>query len=259
MSGEQRIVIVGAGPNGSVRRHSPCAPGLEGSAARSQPIYWRRRMHERVDSPGFHHDVCSAVHPMGITSPFFQTLPLADHGLQWIHPPILMAHPFDDGTAAVLLRSTLDTANSLGVEDGRAYRRLMDPFVRRSPEVIAEALAPPLHIPRHPFLWRVSACTVCRRQRASWNVRSNRTGLALFSSGSPLIRCCLWRNHRRRLSESCWPWPDMPPDGRFLAAVRNLFRKRWLRSCAPTAAKLWSPLRSGLWNDLRMHGRSFSI
>ncbi len=152
MSGEQRIVIVGAGPNGLSAGVALVRHGLKVVLHEANSYIGGGACTRELTLPGFRHDVCSAVHPMGITSPFFQTLPLADHGLQWIHPPILMAHPFDDGTAAVLLRSMLDTANSLGAEDGQAYRRLMTPFMRHWPEVIAEALAPPLRIPRHPFL-----------------------------------------------------------------------------------------------------------
>jgi phytoene dehydrogenase-like protein len=122
---------------------------------------------------------------MGITSPFFRTLPLADFGLQWIHPPILMAHPFDDGTAVVLDRSTQATAHSLGTPDGAAYRRLMDPFVRNWEEVIAEALAPPLHIPRHPLLMTrlglfglPPALTIAKRLFVSDRARSFFLGIA---------------------------------------------------------------------------------
>src|SRR6202008_4528105 len=89
-----------------------------GGGARTEPL----------TLPGFIHDVCSAVHPLGIASPFFRPLPLAAHGLEWVQPPAAVAHPFDDGTAAVLERSTRTTAAQLGV-DGAAYRALMDPLV----------------------------------------------------------------------------------------------------------------------------------
>ena len=108
--------------------------------------------------PGFLHDVCSAVHPMGAASPFFRQLPLAAHGLHWVHPAAPMAHPFDDGTAAVLERSTDATADTLRRRDGKAYRRLMDPLVEDWEALFHDALAP-LHLPRHPlvmtrFAWR---------------------------------------------------------------------------------------------------------
>ena len=79
--------------------------------------------------PGFVHDVCSAIHPLAAASPFLRTLPLAGPGLEWVQPPAALAHPFDDGPAAVLERSVAGTAASLG-GDGRAYARLLGPLVR---------------------------------------------------------------------------------------------------------------------------------
>jgi phytoene dehydrogenase-like protein len=100
--------------------------------------------------PGFTHDVCSAVHPLALTSPFFRTLPLADFGLEWIQPPAALAHPLDDGSAALLERSPDTTAEGLG-PGGQDWRRLHAPFVRVWDELAHDVLAPPLRIPRHPF------------------------------------------------------------------------------------------------------------
>jgi len=80
-----------------------------------------------ITLPGFVHDLGSAIHPLGYASPFFRPLPLEDHGLEWVHPPAPLAHPFDDGTAAVLERSIETTAATLG-PDATAYRRLMEPI-----------------------------------------------------------------------------------------------------------------------------------
>jgi phytoene dehydrogenase-like protein len=88
---------------------------------------------------------------MAVASPFFRKLPLAGHGLAWVHPDAPMAHPFDDGTAAVLERSTAATADTLSAADGRAYRRLMDPLVDAWDALVHDALAP-LHMPRHPLV-----------------------------------------------------------------------------------------------------------
>ena len=82
--------------------------------------------------PGFVHDLCSAVHPMAACSPFFEQLPLADHGLEWIHPEAPLAHPLDDGTAVMLERSIQATAENLGA-DGAAWHALMQPFARAWP------------------------------------------------------------------------------------------------------------------------------
>jgi phytoene dehydrogenase-like protein len=99
--------------------------------------------------PGFVHDICSAIHPLGVASPFFRTLPLADHGLTWIYPSAALAHPFDDGTVALLKPSVHDTSVQLG-QDAMAYRRLMAPLVAVWDQ-LAEALLGPLQLPRHPL------------------------------------------------------------------------------------------------------------
>jgi len=99
--------------------------------------------------PGFTHDVCSAVHPLAIASPFFNTLPLHKHGLEFIQPGIPAAHPFDDGTAAYASRSLEETADALG-EDAAAYLRLVGPLARNW-EPIAKDLLGPLKIPGNIF------------------------------------------------------------------------------------------------------------
>jgi phytoene dehydrogenase-like protein len=98
--------------------------------------------------PGFMHDVCSAVHPLAACSPFFQSLPLADHGLELIHPPLPLAHPFDDGSAAVLDRSIDVTSSFLG-RDAAAYRKMMRSLARDAAKLIPQLLGP-LRLPRHP-------------------------------------------------------------------------------------------------------------
>ena len=99
--------------------------------------------------PGFVHDVCSAIYPLAIGSPFFSALPLSDHGLEWIHPSGPLAHPFDDGTAALLERSVEATGETLG-DDARAYRKLMAPLVADWDKLAAELLGP-FRLPRHPL------------------------------------------------------------------------------------------------------------
>ena len=99
--------------------------------------------------PGFIHDVCSAIHPLGVGSPFLQTLPLKQYGLEWISPPLALAHPFDDGTAAALDRSIEVTGKTLDC-DAEAYRRLMKPFVADWDKLASGILAP-LRPPRYPF------------------------------------------------------------------------------------------------------------
>ena len=99
--------------------------------------------------PGFVHDLGSAIHPLGYASPFFATLPLEEHGLEWVHPPAPLAHPLDDGTAAVLERSAEKTGATLG-RDAEAYRNLMDPLTEDARR-IQKTLTGSTRLPRHPL------------------------------------------------------------------------------------------------------------
>jgi phytoene dehydrogenase-like protein len=98
--------------------------------------------------PGFIHDVCSSTHPLARSSPFFGSVDLAAHGLEWIDSPIELAHPLDDGSVAIVTRDLADTAAGLGL-DGRAYRRLVGPTLRAWPTLVDDILAP-FHIPLRP-------------------------------------------------------------------------------------------------------------
>jgi len=99
--------------------------------------------------PGFVHDVCSAIHPMAAASPFFRSLPLSAHGLEWIHPPVPLAHPFDDAPPAVLDRSVDATGASVDPDESR-YRRLIGPLVRNWDKLVRDILAPTIHLPVAP-------------------------------------------------------------------------------------------------------------
>ncbi|MBI4408442.1 MAG: NAD(P)/FAD-dependent oxidoreductase [Gemmatimonadetes bacterium] len=142
-------VVVGAGPNGLAAAIALARAGIAVLVREAQPEIGGGARTQELTLPGFQHDVCAAVHPLGAASPFFRTLPLAQHGLEWIQPPAALAHPFDDGTAAVLERSTADTGETLG-RDARAYRKLMDPLVRHWDTLLEDVLAPQ-HFPRHPL------------------------------------------------------------------------------------------------------------
>src|ERR1700682_3878182 len=98
---------------------------------------------------GFHHDVCSSAHPMGVLSPYLSTLPLDAHGLEWIHPPASVAHPLDDQPAVLLWRSVKETAAGLG-EDGRRYSELVAPYLDDPRGLLEDVLGPVAAIPSHP-------------------------------------------------------------------------------------------------------------
>ncbi|HLW82035.1 MAG TPA: NAD(P)/FAD-dependent oxidoreductase [Candidatus Acidoferrales bacterium] len=121
-------VVVGSGPNGLAAAIAVSQAGLSVLVIEGRETIGGGTRTEELTLPGFAHDVCSAVHPMALISPFFRALPLAEHGLQWVQPETPLAHPLDDGTAVAVARSVEITAENLG-EDAGAYRKLMAPIV----------------------------------------------------------------------------------------------------------------------------------
>jgi phytoene dehydrogenase-like protein len=143
-------VVVGAGPNGLAAAVRLAQAGrrvlvIEGA----ETVGGGTRTSERT-LPGFRHDICSAIHPLGAASPFFRSLPLGDHGLKWIPPSMAIAHPLDGGRAVIGQRSLEATGAELGVDDG-AFRRLLGPIVEHADDVFGDVLRPLLRLPRHPL------------------------------------------------------------------------------------------------------------
>jgi phytoene dehydrogenase-like protein len=143
-------VVVGSGPNGLAAGIVLARAGLRVLIREAADTPGGGARTEALTLPGFAHDVCSAVHPMGVGSPFFRTLPLRQHGLEYIQPPAAVAHPLDDGSAVLLERSTAAMDRQLG-QDAAAWQALFDPFVNRWEHLFADALGP-LKVPRHPLL-----------------------------------------------------------------------------------------------------------
>lgn len=121
-------VVIGSGPNGLAAAITVAQTGQSVAVIEGRETIGGGTRTEELTLPGFLHDVCSAVHPMAVLSPFFRSLPLAQHGLEWIQPPIPLAHPLDDGSAVVVERSVEATAANLG-EDGERYRKMMQPIL----------------------------------------------------------------------------------------------------------------------------------
>jgi phytoene dehydrogenase-like protein len=144
-------VVVGSGPNGLAAAIVLASAGLRTVIREAQTAPGGGLRSEELTLPGFVHDVCSAVHPLALSSPFFRSLPLAAAGLEWVHPPAALAHPLDDAAAAVLERSFDATAAHLGV-GGPGWRALHEPFARSWATFAGDVLAPPIHVPRHPIL-----------------------------------------------------------------------------------------------------------
>ena len=142
-------VVVGSGPNGLAAAIAMQQAGLSVLLLEGKSELGGGLRTAELTLPGFRHDICSAIHPLAAASPFFQTLPLAQYGLDYITPAVAAAHPFDEGTAAALMTSLTDTARSLG-PDADAYQSLLGPLVARWPSIARDVLAP-LHFPQHPL------------------------------------------------------------------------------------------------------------
>lgn len=178
--------VIGAGPNGLSAAIVLAQAGLHVKVFEAEPIPGGAARSLELTLPGFLHDFGSAVHPLAVGSPFFSSLPLSDHGLQWIYSPGSVAHPLDDGTAVVLDHDLAAADASLG-EDGRAWKNLVLPFVDRWSEFARDVLRPFPSIPKHPWLMTrfgmnalFSARTIAHRFRSE-RTRALFAGLAAHS------------------------------------------------------------------------------
>ena len=150
MSGSERdAAVVGGGPNGLTAAIVLAQAGRRVTLYEAADRVGGGLRTSELTLPGFRHDVCSAIHPLGFASPFFRGLQLEEQGVRWVQPPAPLAHPLDDGTAVMLERSIDETASGLGADDD-AYRRLVGPIVEGWDELEADLLSPP-GVPRHPL------------------------------------------------------------------------------------------------------------
>ena len=231
-------MVVGAGPNGLAAAITLAQAGRSVLVLEAEATPGGGARSAELTLPGFVHDVCSTIHPLGVSSPFFKSLPLEQHGLEWIYPPAALAHPFDDGTVALLERSFDATARG-----ARARWRRLGPAVRtvraRMGVMLIGTLLAPFRPPRHPLLLarfglpahplraRASADDALQGQRA----RALFAGMAAHSM-LPLDGRC----HRRR-SASCWACSATPSAGRSRKGGRSRSRTRWSPTCALWAAR----------------------
>lgn len=149
-SPEYDAVIIGSGPNGLSAAISLSRKGWKTLVVEAANTPGGGMRTKELTLPGFHHDVCSAVHPTGVASPFFQSLDLEEYGLRWIHPQVPLAHPLSDGRAAVLHRSLDETAEGLG-RDEIGYRLLFESLAEQAHDLFPDVFNP-LAFPSHPLL-----------------------------------------------------------------------------------------------------------
>jgi phytoene dehydrogenase-like protein len=156
-------VVVGAGPNGLAAAIELARAGRSVALLEAEETVGGGTRSAEVTLPGFVHDLGSAIHPLGYSSPFLKSLPLEEHGLEWVHPPAPLAHPFDDGTAAVLERSVEETGAALG-PDARAYEKLMR-GISEDAETLAGYVVGSPRLIRHPLALATSGLRALRPAR----------------------------------------------------------------------------------------------
>lgn len=142
-------IIIGSGPNGLAAAIHLARHGKKTLVIEASDTIGGGMRTKELTLPGFRHDVCSAVHPMAMASPFLSSLELEKHGLKWVQPEVPLAHPLEHGREAVLHRSLEQTCEGLGVDAAR-YRRFFDPLVKHAHDLYGDLLAP-AGIPRHPI------------------------------------------------------------------------------------------------------------
>ena len=180
MASDRNALVIGAGPNGLAAAIVVAQAGLQVEVFEAEPSPGGAVRSMELTLPGFVHDFGSAVYPLGVGSPFFASLPLEEHGLEWIHSPAALAHPHDDGTA-ILLERDLDAADTWLGRDGPAWRALMRTFVRAWQIFAPEVLRPVLAVPKHPWLMARFGVNALRSAKSIASRFSSERTRALFA------------------------------------------------------------------------------
>jgi phytoene dehydrogenase-like protein len=149
LNGNYDAIVVGSGPNGLAAAITLARAKCSVLLIEAKSRLGGGCISEELTLPGFVHDVCSAIHPLAVASPFFRSLPLEQYGLRWIQPEFPLAHPLDDGVSVLLQRSLSAQAEEFGDKN---WLRMLSPFVDGWGKLLAEFLQPILHLPKHPIL-----------------------------------------------------------------------------------------------------------
>lgn len=143
-------IVIGSGPNGLAAAITLARAGRSVRVYEAESTVGGSTRSAELTQPGFVHDVCATIHSLALVSPFLKTLPLAEHGLEFAHPALPLAHPLDDGTAVIVHRSVAETTELFSRHDASAYRALFEPLVEHADAVMEAVLGPPGF--RHPVL-----------------------------------------------------------------------------------------------------------
>lgn len=194
-------VVIGAGPNGLAAAVRLAESGVSVHVIEAAHTIGGGTRTAELTLDGYHHDVCSSVHPMGVVSPYFKALPLEKHGLKFIYPEASVAHPLDNGQAALLLPDVGATADRLGIDSPR-YRKLIEPFLNSADALFADALHP-TGFPKHPLLMARFGLKAIRSAEALWG--------------------CFKTDGARALIAGCAAHSILPLDKPITAAVALIF------------------------------------
>ncbi len=166
MSETADAIVIGSGPNGLAAAITLARAGHDVTVYEAADTPGGGTRTAPLTLPGFVHDVCSAVHPLAAGSPFFQSVPLAEHGCELVHPELPLVHPLDGGRAGVLHRSLEATVADAGPVDGRAWARLYGPLQRNWDAIDDQLLGPVVRPPRHPLAMARFGLTAIRSATA---------------------------------------------------------------------------------------------
>ncbi len=196
------VVIIGSGPNGLSAGIFLAEKGLKVLILEAAETIGGGMRTKELTLKGFHHDVCSAVHPMGALSPFFKQYDLKKYGLEWIYPEISVAHPLDGEESVLLSRSIEETAYGLGI-DAKAYTHLMEPFLGHENRLFEDILKP-LGLPKNPLLFL-------------------RFGMKAFLSATTFTNLFFKGKRAKALFAGCAAHSTLPFDKYFTAAMGMMF------------------------------------